>query len=219
MIKEMKINIHVSVIDFKYLDDFIEALANVGHEYYLCHDSSDTNSIKYMERVFAYEFYHQYRKIMEQHPCRYNGLYLGGEQIKITGFENHVLKMTPDIVLHGSFNKDCTGYENQKWLCEIKTKSNSLKYSDLDKLASCPVQQLGFDALIFLYIGGHWKSFQNGVKRWAVAFSDKNDGNTVADKIICICSNRTKDSLEIHAIRLGEILDKINDKKRLKVKG
>lgn len=208
--------IHENIKEIKYFDDFIKALENVGHEYYVCHEIKGANKEnrvkrKYMERVFAYEFYHQYRKIMERKAGTYYKegelLYLGGEQVKASGFGDKVQTIIPDLVLHGSFNKDRETHENQEWLCEIKTKSNSRKYNDLDKLVSSKVVYLAFEELIFLHIGGSWESFQKSLKNWMKKHKAEAIDNSIVNKIICVLSNRTEDYIEIYASRLEDMLD------------
>lgn len=227
--RSIKRSIHKSVRGFEYLDDFIKALKNVGHEYY-AHKYQEHNKTRkvltYMERVFAYEFYHQYRKIMERKPEIYSEegelLYLGGEQTKTESG-----KCSPDLVLHGSFNS-C---DKQEWVCEIKTCQNAQKFEDIPKLLNLS-SKFAFKNSIFLYIGSpkdktktliesFKEELNKKVKRkdseHIEIIKHKRDGTESfisrrapeekLNNIICILSNRTEDSLEIHAMRLRDILD------------
>ena len=71
-----------TINDWDFLDDFLRALRKVDSGYYMypIKDDNGKTDRKYPERVFAYEFYHQYRKIMEGKRDVYSGLYLNGEQ-------------------------------------------------------------------------------------------------------------------------------------------
>ena len=83
---------------FKYVNDFIAALQEVDERYYTY---TTTDGLKkYPERVFAYELYHQFRKIMEVKSSDYCGVYLNGEQTKSKEVVPNLERFAPDLVLH-----------------------------------------------------------------------------------------------------------------------
>ena len=191
----MKIIIDYSMIDCEYLDDFLCALSHVDKKYVLYQFGDD---YKYPERVFAYEFYHQYRLIMEEKKGKYKDLYLNGEQTKLSKVWEGLAQITPDLVLHGKIGeKDDTG-ETQKWLCEIKMISNSNVKDDLEKIKR-DEGILKFQNYIFLYVGATIKNLKDKLEG---CDKDKIDNNT-----ICICAFYDEDGIQITCRSLFEIIN------------
>ena len=183
------------MIDCEYLDDFLCALSKVNIKYVLYPYGDD---YKYPERVFAYEFYHQYRLIMEEKKEKYEGLFLNGEQPKLSKVWEGLAQITPDLVLHGKVGeKDDTG-ESQKWLCEIKMISNSQVINDLKKIKKDEAI-LKFHNYILLYVGA---TLQNLKDKLEGCDKEKIDGNT-----ICICAFYDMGGVKITCKRLNEIIN------------
>lgn len=64
----------------KYLEDVKKAINNVDKKYLLWNDITVPDEFEKMqERVFCYEFYHQFRKIMENDDKTYGNLLFNGE--------------------------------------------------------------------------------------------------------------------------------------------
>lgn len=154
----------VSKVFKKYYKDFVKALKEVKEDYitfYLSiitegviQDENDAK-VKFPERLFAYEFYHQYRKIMESKKRKkwYKGKILNGEQVK-TGKRFNAIKgklksFTPDLILHSSVST----IEDQCWICEIKMNHNPKAFDDLFKIGSYIENDVEFKYYIFLYVG------------------------------------------------------------------
>ena len=117
---------HLENDSFKvYLEDLCSALEEVSPEYkkWILYNTDASGEVKetqesYCERVFAYELYHQIRRIMDVKPTlpRYKDVYLNGETVKDNKFfkdiyeglaklspkfsEDKDNKRIPDLVLH-----------------------------------------------------------------------------------------------------------------------
>lgn len=115
-------------LDLTYLNDFGEAIIRVEEKYcswpYRNHDNNQR-----IERVFAYELYHQFRLLTECNP-NYTTLRLDGEIVKQleaenietcgTGYNRIQERFAPDLVVHlGQIDRNAI---NQKLIVEIKTK-------------------------------------------------------------------------------------------------
>lgn len=202
--KILKIDIDYSILDCEYIDDFLSALSKVETDYilYAIPENSETKeSFKYPERVFAYEFYHQYRLIMDEKKEKYRGLYLNGEQPKSSKIWEGLANITPDLVLHGKIGeKDDTG-ESQKWLCEIKMKSNPAIIQDLKKIKSNE-SVLKFQDNFFLYVGATLQNLKDVL--------DKSDMKQMNVDTICVCLYHDDDGIQIACRRLLDIINSIN---------
>lgn len=173
-------------VDCSYIKDLCNAAEKVGSEYYL-YNRDDGGSDHYMERVFAYELYHQLRLIMESESAkkRYDGLYLCGEQTKSKTLGNLTSAKCPDLVLHGSFS----GTDRQIWICEIKHRYSTGCCNDLVKLSE-DLAPLRFCQSVFLCFGHDLEVPPNNVmeKKDDVAFKD----------IICIvCGSFDEDYIKV----------------------
>lgn len=138
--------------DNKYLKDIIEALENVSPSYVV-----NSNTPGHLaERIFAYEFYHQYRLLMEN--CNeYEGCILCGEQSKLYDDKNlgkttetKKEQQSPDIVLAG--NVENIDPATQYWVAEIKMAGNASWEEDIKKLVKYAKNQLSFKHLFFIYV-------------------------------------------------------------------
>ena len=202
----------------EYLEDIKSALKTVDSKYfrwYLHKVSSDVEfSDEIMrcncERVFAYELYHQIRKIMESEPIheRYKNVYLNGEAIKDDKFfedlyenlskiskdysEENDNKRIPDLVLH----KDPGGIEKegQIYLAEIKMHKNKDALKDLFKLTCFMESKLNFDFYIFVYVGKDVNEFKDELKQI--------DSSKLSKDIVCICTKYQQSTCNT----LGELL-------------
>lgn len=106
----------------EFLNDVKKAIGNVDSKYFLWKDfiTPDCSLYTMQERVFCYEFYHQFRMLM-QNDAKYNNLIFNAE-IKKSDFvfmesqgENYKY---PDFVLH----KGQDNTEGQELVIEVKTK-------------------------------------------------------------------------------------------------
>lgn len=146
-----------------YLRHLIAAFNLVESKYFSSWAFTDYNEDKlkrvryqqYIERVFAYELYHQFRLIISKNEDIYKGLKLNGE-VKKNGFsktlilKNHIY---PDLVLHK--DQDDNDSEHQKLFIEIKADPN-LKYigikKDIEKLAVAVNERLNFQNAVFICV-------------------------------------------------------------------
>ena len=178
----------------------IKALSNVedsylGRDMIFVQEDKD-NVIKYAERVFAYELYHQFRCLMKN-DCNY---YLNGE-IKKKYIKEIEKICYPDLVLHG--NHDSIEKGTQYFLCEIKMASNSNLLEDLKKIAKLSESELYFQEYIFLCVGLSKEELEKKFVNCKI-----EDCNV---ETLCIC--RKNSVIEI--FRLGEFV-KTNNKEQFK---
>lgn len=210
----MRWKVENTVLDCLYIDDILCALKKVTSDYiiYPCFDSNEkkrnNNSgdgvkfdqkYRYPERVFAYEFYHQYRRVMECKKEEYADLFLNGEQPKSSQIWKGLSAITPDIVLHGkSKEADYTG-KTQKWLCEIKMNGNPKMIEDLKKIKN-KEKILKFNDYVFICIGCDINHFKTIIK-------DKNlKREEVDEHTICILVLYNDKEIKISSKRLSEIM-------------
>ena len=181
-----------------YLNDLGIAIKNVGSDYYnwKLKDLNNYEKEAYCERVYAYELYHQLRKIMECPACmeeRYKRLTLNGEAIKSNTFFKDVFeglyevndgkehKFIPDLILH----KDLGTFENegQIYLAEIKMKGNKEALDDLIKLTNIKKTRLNFDFYIFMYVNISMNDFISEVEKL-----DHETIRGISDDLVCFCT-------------------------------
>jgi len=148
----------------KYLEDLEKAFKNVDEDYYssFAFDGGSFNEegtledrneyIQYVERVFAYELYHQFRIIIDSNLDRYEGLKLNAEITK-NGFNETSLgkeRIFPDLVLHKSQTNN--EYEYQKLFIEIKVQPSSDLKEDIHKMIVAVSEKLNFQNAIIICI-------------------------------------------------------------------
>lgn len=138
----------------KYFIDFLIALLNVENYYLIWPYGINDKDFQVGERVFAYEFYHQWRKISEE--FKYENLIINGEIRKDGSIYRHpnIGQVYPDLILHEQQNN----MNQQIIACEIKTSKainhvNGRKQftKDLIKLSGYH-RDLNFDYCIFLQV-------------------------------------------------------------------
>lgn len=137
-----------------YLIHIKEALESMSTDYIIESNSSN----RYAERLFAYEFYHQFRNVMKNNSSIYQDLFLTGEQSKIYSLlHDGSVNDTPDLVLCD--NMTSIG-KKQEFLIEIKMKGNTSWLSDLPKLSEFANSSLSFKYHVFLYVGDNFSSIE-----------------------------------------------------------
>lgn len=158
---KQKIKLHsfnLSSLDFSdevktHIELMLSAIANVSKEYlwYKITTNDDEIEKEQLERVFAYEFYYQWRKLLDAFSCT---LFLNGEVSKQVRDEIYKKKQNaikyPDIVLHAG--QDNFDEEFQIIVCEIKRKegfkeetfrkdlSSIMSYLDKENFNRAPFQ-------------------------------------------------------------------------------
>ena len=214
MITDEKLLNHSGV---NYLNDLGVAMINVGSEFYnwKLKDSNGHEKEAYCERVYAYELYHQLRKIMESPACieeKYKGVTLNGEAIKSNSFFKDVFdglyevndgkehKFIPDLILH----KDLGSIESegQIYLVEIKMKGNDKALDDLIKLTYLKRTRLNFDFYIFIYVNIDMDDVISEVEGLG-----KEVFQEIDDDIVCFCTRFGK----FECVSFGMIKSIINN--------
>lgn len=178
-----------------FIDDLLLALSHVDSLYYSY--TTYKGDVKYPERVFAYEVYHQLRDIMKEKSDAYDDVYLNGEQQKSSEIVDNLSKCTPDLVLHRKIYDP--NPDDQLWLCEIKMKNNQKAMSDLQKFSK--MELLRFQCYIFLYAGVTFEEMVCEINKTKIR------KNSVFDRTICINSFNDGDKIQIHCHSLKEIYE------------
>ena len=94
----------ISFEDNIYLFSLVMAICNVDIKYILWNDDDiSPNTKEHVERVFAYELYHQWSKICERCPLL-NGLMINAELPKQIIYKDNENNYFPDLVFHGGQN-------------------------------------------------------------------------------------------------------------------
>jgi hypothetical protein len=132
--------------ELDFANDVLDAIANVQADYCrwsVNHESEgNIDKVQQLERVFAYEFYHQLKLIALNSLERYRGIRIDGEIGKISNGIKY-----PDLVIHGGQ----TDRSNQKIIIEIKSLRNSIDISDINKLYKY-IDHLNFEYGIFVCV-------------------------------------------------------------------
>ena len=107
----------------------------------------------HLERVFSYELYYRWAKILNKRRDNPERLILNAELSKHY-FDMGKFKF-PDMVLHG----DYTNREKQFIICEIKSSRNTIKNNSLKKDAESlygGVNELNYHCGVFVYLGSRF---------------------------------------------------------------
>lgn len=148
MIPENLKNNHWSKTDWIYIQGLSKAIEKVPANYI----REEGNGKFHLERVFSYELYYNWTKILEKRCENPEKLFLNAELAKHY-FEMKEYKF-PDMVLHGNYTK-C---DKQFIICEIKSSRNWPKESSLKKDVESlyrGVKDLKYHCGVFIYLGCH----------------------------------------------------------------
>lgn len=199
---------------FKYcIDDLIYSLEHVNEKYVkwkmgkaneeektiqaqegLLKDKIDPKQREsYCERVFAYELYHQFRKLMCDNE-KYSDLLFNGEQRKDESFFKDLFKelkdndyVIPDLILHENLG-NIEKHDGQVLYIEIKTINSDDVFLDLKKLSNLSLTALDFYYYIFIYVDGTIEDLMEKVE----GVRKKHNYNELEDDILCICVKNNK---------------------------
>jgi len=138
-----------------YFVDFLKALLRVDSHFLIWPYPNGVNQ-QMIERVFAYELYHQWRLITTQNTDRYENIIINGEIRKDQSVIRHpdLGEVYPDLILH----QQQDNLDQQLLACEIKTL-NAIQHTngkkqlkkDLVKLDNY-IQELSFNCTVFVQI-------------------------------------------------------------------
>ena len=165
----VKINNPTEKQQMRYLNDLYKAFKKVDKSYcssnYLyIHHHPTKREKQYAERVFAYELYHQFRKIMESKPNAYTDLVLNGEIPKMGFRETDIAqqRIDPDLVLHKG-QDDCSP-EYQKLFIEIKTSLTPNLQKDITKLKVAVGDRLNYQYAVLISINSDLAYVKEAIK-------------------------------------------------------
>ncbi|MBR6885565.1 MAG: hypothetical protein IKN01_07650 [Prevotella sp.] len=133
--------------DWLYIQGLTKAIDNVPQKY-IC--ECDGERRFHLERVFSYELYYRWAKLLNFRQENPERLMLNAELSK------HYYDMDkykfPDMVLHGNY----TNRDKQFIICEIKSSRNSIKENSLKKDVESlfgGVRELNYHCGVFIYLG------------------------------------------------------------------
>jgi len=188
-----------------YLKDLWNAFKNVDKKYYsglaFSNFSSKYDELKkeeykqFVERVFAYELYHQFRVIIINNSQQYDNLVLNGEITK-NGFDDTVLgkaRIFPDMVLHKS-NTD-NSPKNQKLFIEIKVQPDARIGTDIKKLFVAVSPRLNFENAVFICINNNKVELK--IKKHIIKNMDYREDKTLLGKLWLINEEGIKNFKDI----------------------
>lgn len=208
--------------DLKYFHILFEAILKV-HKKYVTYEIHAPHEgwEEHLERVFAYELYHQWAKQLEINDAQ--NLVLNGEVYKHLVWKTicydcdskpTIKGVYPDLVLHSSQGND----KNQKMICEIKREvniSSEALFADFLKL-SCYLRKKSFqddfapfDYGVFILVGDvKWKDItvdENTTVKWKEEYVTleqyKKQFSETFSHIICIAYNGNGKSLEYDTLK------------------
>ena len=138
-----------------------KAISQVSDNYvtYSKYVEDNNDMMPHLERTFAYELYRQWMNLIQNEP--HYDLTLNAEIDKLIGIDEafKATKKYPDLVLHRSQSRTNL---NQKMVCEIKRKIETLKAEDIgnDLFKLClfldekVFKEFKFDYGVFLLVKG-----------------------------------------------------------------
>lgn len=141
------------------------------------------------ERPFAYEFYHQFRKLQECCPSENSSIFISAETYKG--------RTCPDLTFHKYLTEEDYNNEQkgQYWICEIKmhqdNKSNQSNIIDDFKKFIDYFSYLRFNHCIFLYVDAK----EEDLKTICIQIDKEIDDRCLKgkyDKVICISIDSNK---------------------------
>lgn len=191
----------------EYLNDIQTAIKHIEEKYFIWKEWGENSTVEKMqERVFCYEFYHQFRRIMENNSM-YENLTLTAEIEKCYAEEcDNKARKYPDFVLH-------EGQDNinqQEFVIEVKTKAGVNKdnmCTDICKLIQCE-EQLKYKYGVFIGVNMSVQDIERILNR--IITSQKESKECILKKELCkdkIYFLGT-DSLS-ESFTLAEFLDKV----------
>jgi len=167
-----------------FLKDLFTAILNVEDNYYAYstkHLNGSYQQQEQLERVFAYELYHQWSKLLERYNKKNKNdkRVINGEVGKKLDFCN----VFPDMILH----KGQEDIHNQEIAIEIKRKislSEENLLNDLEKLSDMLTEgklsdcATPFKYSVFILIGGNESDITRILKQEKI--------NNINDNIFCV---------------------------------
>jgi hypothetical protein len=192
-----------------YLNDLGKAITKVESRY-CTWEYTSKKYLQKIERVFAYELYHQYRIIIEKNKNRYANLRLDGEIQKQfsnninscgTNYNFEQARFAPDMVVHlGQIDRNS---QNQKLIVEIKIRT--IEKKELAKTIlkfNHYIRELNFQYAVFLSVNTTLISVAKKLKE---IFDTNKAGECSANfkRIIIVCYKDQK----IDAKSLYQILN------------
>lgn len=137
-----------------YVEGLSKAIESVKSNYVY----NNTEKQFHLERVFAYELYYQWKKLLNKRGENPEKLMLNAELSKFYHNKKCDKKYRfPDMVLHGNYDDK----KRQFIICEIKSTKNPISTStlqkDIDSLID-GMDKLEYHFSVFIYVGNKWEN-------------------------------------------------------------
>lgn len=136
--------------DWLYIQGLSKAIDNIPNSYIREKIGKRKFGRFHLERVFSYELYYRWTKILRKTSENPEKLFLNAELSK--HYDDKKECKFPDVVLHGDF----TNCNKQFIICEIKSSRNYIKSNPLKKDVESlyrGVKNLCYHCGAFIYIG------------------------------------------------------------------
>lgn len=190
-----------------FLNDFVKAIQHADLKFFIWHDIGSSinkpSQFTMQERVFCYEFYHQFRMIMEANMYKYGNLIFNGEikKSEIDKLLEHTEESNkesdkesnkepnkdsenkskeykyPDFVLHGGQDDDT----HQECVIEVKTAERIKKNvaigigGDIDKLLKfVDENKLNYNTALFIAVNMDNKELKEQIEKIADKLTGRN---------------------------------------------
>lgn len=202
----------------EHLEPLIEAITKVNPAYVLkSTNDSDDLKVPQLERVFAYELYHQCRDCFYK---KFPQLIISPEIAKQLSLQDKNKQVYPDLVFHGGDND----VNNQWFCCEIKryvSKNNPSTVrirNDINKLSNYlslkapDGRDAKFDLAIFIVINCDLESLKQRISRVLIKSKKICVPSANLDKIICMSVHEVDQKLTADYFKLSAC-NKITNKK------
>ncbi len=136
-------------ITWSYIQGLSKAIESVPSNYVRNCDKGGDGRF-HVERVFAYELYYRWKKLLYSDEEVLTDIMLNAELTKhYYSLEQYGF---PDLLLHGGYNV----YDKQIIICEIKSSRNQIEDSALEKDMKSlrdGINVLSFKCGVFIYLG------------------------------------------------------------------
>ena len=156
--------------DWLYIQGLSEAIEEVTKNYII----ECTKKQFHLERVFSYELYYRWTKILHNRNKNPEKVFLNAELIK--HYDNTNFYKFPDMVLHGSYINS----EKQFIICEIKSSRNRIDSDSLKKDVESlykGVKELTYHCAVFIYLGNRVKNIISRLRGYLYAYENYKKGS------------------------------------------
>ena len=165
--------------DWIYIQGLTKAIDNVPKKYIR---ECDDKMRFHLERVFSYELYYRWSKLLNHRNENPEKLMLNAELSKHY-YEMNNFKF-PDMVLHGNY----AGKNKQFIICEIKSSRYQIQDKSLKKDVESlykGVHELHYHCGVFIYLGDYVNNIINKLRHHLMSFTNAEEGKFLFIGVNC----------------------------------